>query len=104
MAIETITMEADTPTIRPAATATRVAVAPEATATPTSSQNAGDSAVSAVLKEWALDLSVSEVAAGKVTFTVTNQGTMGHNLTVVDSSGSSDWCDSHLQATKRANA
>jgi uncharacterized cupredoxin-like copper-binding protein len=86
--IEAMIMEANTPTTKPAATATQVAVAPEATATTASSQSAGDSAVSAVLKEWALDLSVSEVAAGKVTFTVTNQGSMGHNLTVVDSSGS----------------
>ena len=93
MAIETPTMEAmiieeDTPTTKPAATATHVAVAPEASATTATSQGVGDSTVSAVLREWALDLSVSEVAAGKVIFTVTNQGTMGHNLTVVDSSGS----------------
>ena len=86
--IEAMMMEADTPTTGPAATATQAAVAPGATATTASSQSAGDSAVSAVLREWALDLSVSEVAAGKVTFTVTNQGSMGHNLTVVDSSGS----------------
>lgn len=86
--IEAMIMEADTPTTRPAATATQVDVAPETTATTASSQSASDSTVSAVLREWALDLSVSEVAAGKVTFTVTNQGNMGHNLTVVDSSGS----------------
>jgi hypothetical protein len=79
---EDMIMEADPTSSQPAATA------PEATATTAASQNAGDSAVSAVLKEWALDLSVSEVAAGKVTFMVTNQGTMGHNLTVVDRSGS----------------
>lgn len=93
MAMETPTsedmiMEADPTSSQPAATATQVVVAPEASATTASNENAGDSAVSAVLKEWALDLSVSQVAAGKVTFTVTNQGSMGHNLTVVDSAGS----------------
>jgi plastocyanin len=65
-----------------------VAVAPEATATTAAKENADSSTISAVLREWALDLSANEVAAGKVTFSVTNQGSMGHNLTVVDSSGS----------------
>ncbi len=41
----------------------------------------------ATLREWAIDLSQSEVPAGTVTFTVNNTGTMGHNLTVLDGSG-----------------
>ncbi len=39
-------------------------------------------AVTATLREWAIDLSQAEVPAGKVTFTVTNAGQMPHNLTV----------------------
>jgi len=78
---EDMIMEVDPTSSLPAATATQVA-------TTASNENAGVNTVSAVLKEWALNLSVSQVAAGKVTFTVTNQGSMGHNLTVVDSAGS----------------
>jgi len=85
---EDMIMEADPTSSQPAATATQVAAAPQPAATTTSNENAGVNTVSAVLKEWALNLSVSQVAAGKVTFTVTNQGSMGHNLTVVDSAGS----------------
>jgi uncharacterized cupredoxin-like copper-binding protein len=43
--------------------------------------------VQATLREWAIDLSQSEVPAGKVKFTITNQGQMMHNLTIQDSSG-----------------
>jgi plastocyanin len=54
-------------------------------------QQAGDSGtepvVQAALVEWAIQLSRSEVPAGKIRFVVTNQGTMPHNLTVQDSSG-----------------
>jgi plastocyanin len=59
--------------------------------TPSSAQQAGDSGtetvVQAALVEWAIQLSRSEVPAGKIRFVVTNQGTMPHNLTVQDSSG-----------------
>jgi uncharacterized cupredoxin-like copper-binding protein len=43
--------------------------------------------IQAVLKEWSITLSQSEASAGKVTFSVTNEGMMAHNLTVLDSSG-----------------
>ena len=43
--------------------------------------------VQATLKEWSLTLSQSEVPAGKVQFTITNEGMMPHNFTVTDSSG-----------------
>jgi uncharacterized cupredoxin-like copper-binding protein len=43
--------------------------------------------VQATLVEWAIQLSQSQVPAGKVRFTVTNQGTMMHNLTIENDSG-----------------
>jgi plastocyanin len=57
---------------------------------PSSGQQSGDgteTVVQATLVEWAIQLSRSEVPAGKVRFVVTNGGTMPHNLTVQDSSG-----------------
>jgi uncharacterized cupredoxin-like copper-binding protein len=57
-----------------------------AAAAPTPAATAGTSSagteVQATLKEWAIELSQAEVAAGTVRFTVTNAGTMPHNLTV----------------------
>jgi len=53
-----------------------------------SAQTTGQSTqIQATLKEWAIDLSQSEVSAGKITFVVTNTGQMAHNLTVLDDSG-----------------
>jgi uncharacterized cupredoxin-like copper-binding protein len=43
--------------------------------------------VQAVLKEWAIDLSQAEVPAGKIQFTVTNEGQMRHNLAILGESG-----------------
>ena len=43
--------------------------------------------VQAVLKEWSIELSQSEVPAGKIQFTVTNEGQMRHNLTILGDSG-----------------
>ncbi|HST04978.1 MAG TPA: hypothetical protein VLQ48_09600 [Chloroflexia bacterium] len=91
MPVGTATTESmimDMPTDVPVEAPTQAAVVPEATATTASGQSAGDTAVSAVLREWAIDLSTSEVPAGDITFTVTNKGVMSHNLTVVDSTGS----------------
>jgi len=48
---------------------------------------AGVTQISATLREWGLDLSQSEVPAGKIVFTVANTGMFPHNLTVTDSSG-----------------
>jgi uncharacterized cupredoxin-like copper-binding protein len=84
----TVAPAEDVATSEPAATATTEAAAPEATATTADTSSAGNGTITAVLKEWAIDLSTAEVSAGTVTFTVTNAGTMGHNLTVRDSSGS----------------
>jgi hypothetical protein len=59
-------------------------------ATPEGSSNGGTSGVTeinAVLKEWAIDMDQGEVSAGTVTFVVTNEGRMDHNLTVLDSNG-----------------
>jgi len=57
-----------------------------AAAAPTPADGAGPSSggtdVQATLKEWAIELSQAEVPAGTVRFTVTNAGTMPHNLTV----------------------
>ena len=58
-----------------------------AVATDGNQSGGSGTAVQATLKEWAITLSQSEVPAGKVTFTVTNEGMMAHNFTVVDSSG-----------------
>jgi len=52
-----------------------------------SSGSTSSATINAVLKEWAIDLSQKEVAAGKVTFSVTNEGRMQHNFTVLDSNG-----------------
>ena len=62
---------------------------------PISSQQVGDSGevsgtetvVQAALVEWSIQLSRSEVPAGKIRFVVANQGKMPHNLTVQDSTG-----------------
>lgn len=78
-----------------AATATPSTAAPTAassdTNNPTDSQLPADSGsavtIDATLREWAIDLSQAEVAAGSVTFNVSNTGSMAHNLTVQDSTG-----------------
>jgi plastocyanin len=57
-------------------------------ATPANTDNAATTTINAILKEWALDLDQTEVSAGTITFIVTNEGRMQHNLTVVSSSGS----------------
>lgn len=62
----------------------------EATATPAAGQGAGDTSsieVQGTLREWAIDLSQREVPAGKVTFTVTNEGQFAHNFAVEDTTG-----------------
>ena len=77
----------------PSAATTDGAAAPTATpaagdTSSASAQTTGQSTqVQATLREWAIDLNQSEVAAGKITFVVTNTGRMQHNLTVVDDSG-----------------
>lgn len=61
-----------------------------ATATPATDQSTTAGATTEVqgtLREWAIDLSQQEVPAGKVIFTVTNQGRSAHNFTVQDSTG-----------------
>jgi plastocyanin len=72
------------------ATATSAPVAAEGTATPAPDAGApagGSTEIQATLREWAIDLSVQEVAAGNITIVVTNQGQFAHNLTVTDASG-----------------
>lgn len=72
-----------------AATATPSSATPTAAASDSTTSDATGSSVTidATLREWAVDLSQSEVAAGGVTINVTNAGSMAHNLTVKDSSG-----------------
>jgi plastocyanin len=43
--------------------------------------------VQATLREWGLDLSQTEVAAGTVHFVISNTGRMAHNFTIKDASG-----------------
>jgi uncharacterized cupredoxin-like copper-binding protein len=76
---------ADTPTAAAAPAADTPASGQAASDTPTSA--AAETDVQATLIEWSIKLSQSEVPAGKVVFTVTNQGSMMHNLTVEDDSG-----------------
>jgi len=44
--------------------------------------------VKAALNEWSVSLNTAEANAGKVKFVATNEGQFGHNLVVLDSSGS----------------
>ena len=66
---------------------------PADAATPTVSSAAAPPAagnaatVQATLREWGLDLSQTEVAAGTVHFVVSNTGRMAHNFTIKDASG-----------------
>jgi uncharacterized cupredoxin-like copper-binding protein len=63
------------------------------TATPlpsTSGEASTTTEVQATLKEWSIELSQQEVPAGKIRFTVTNQGRMAHNLTITNDSGTID--------------
>lgn len=62
-------------------------VATQATGTQSAPGTTGTTEVQAVLKEWSIELSQQEVPAGKIRFTVTNQGQMAHNFTVTDDSG-----------------
>ena len=43
--------------------------------------------INAVLREWAIDMDQTEASAGTITFMVTNEGRMQHNLTVLSSTG-----------------
>lgn len=63
--------------------------APAETATVSSGSQPAASAVEvkATLREWGLDLSKTEVAAGPVHFVINNTGMMSHNFTIKDSSG-----------------
>jgi uncharacterized cupredoxin-like copper-binding protein len=77
---------ADTPTLQSADTPTS-SVPSQTTSVTATPAGAAETDVQATLIEWSIKLSQSEVPAGKVVFTVTNQGTMMHNLTVEDDSG-----------------
>jgi uncharacterized cupredoxin-like copper-binding protein len=83
---------APTATVAPAAAdtampgMTETVMTPSTDSAPTAATSSGSSSgsteIQATLREWAIDLSQAEVAAGKVRFTVTNAGGMPHNLTV----------------------
>jgi plastocyanin len=62
------------------------AAAPEPEATAPTASGGSEVEVQATLREWAIDLSMQEVAAGKITFVVINQGQMAHNLTILSDS------------------
>jgi uncharacterized cupredoxin-like copper-binding protein len=68
-------------------TPTTADVVPTATQASAAQDAASVTEVQATLIEWSIQLSQSEVPAGKVRFTVTNQGQMMHNLTILDSTG-----------------
>lgn len=86
-----------------AATATPSTAAPTAASSDVAPSDSGSAAtINATLREWAIDLSQTEVAAGKVTFSVTNQGTMAHNLTVQDSTGKNIGATSNFRGSDGA--
>ena len=61
-----------------------------ATSTPASQSGpsvATSTEIKGTLKEWAINLSQSEVAAGTIRFVVTNEGQFTHNFTIYDSNG-----------------
>src|SRR6476660_7231954 len=51
--------------------------------------NSGGSAqaVSATLKEWAVEVPSTDLTAGTYKFTVTNDGSFSHNMKILDASG-----------------
>jgi len=78
-------MSGDMMTETPATPAPDLAVTPTQ---PSTVQVAGSTTeVAATLKEWSIELSQAEVAAGTIRFTVTNESRMQHNLTILDGSG-----------------
>jgi uncharacterized cupredoxin-like copper-binding protein len=75
-------------TTTPAADTSGQAAATSTAATASSGSTGGATTqVQGTLREWAIDLSQSEVPAGTVQFSVTNTGMMRHNFTVLDASG-----------------
>jgi hypothetical protein len=65
---------------------------PGTSATPTPAGQGGpgtatSTEIKGTLKEWAITLSQSEVAAGTIRFVVTNEGQFTHNFTITDSNG-----------------
>jgi uncharacterized cupredoxin-like copper-binding protein len=73
-------MDEATMTAPPASSDSNTTTAPAAT--PEAAAGGSVTEVQATLREWGLDLSTKEVAAGTVRFVVTNTGRMAHNLTV----------------------
>jgi len=77
-------MAMEEPTQAPDANAQAI---PTQAATTDQSSSGAVTQVDATLIEWAINLSKNEVPAGNVQFNVTNAGQMGHNFTVLDSTG-----------------
>src|SRR6476646_1944300 len=73
----------------PAAATTAPVDSGAADAAPTTAAAAATNAVTikATLREWALDLSQTEVPAGPVHFVISNAGQMPHNFTIKGDSG-----------------
>ncbi len=80
-------MDQSTPTQAPVGASDQVTPTQAMTGQGGTSGSATGTQIKATLKEWAIDLSQKEVSAGKITFSVTNEGVMRHNLTVMDSNG-----------------
>ena len=89
MAVPTATVAADMgmSTMAPTTAGSEVATPATNTAASDSTGATDGVEVQATLKEWALDLNQTSVAAGKVRFVVNNTGMMPHNLTIKDDSG-----------------
>jgi plastocyanin len=81
----TSTSGAAAPTSTP--TASDTAAQPTTESADGSSDAGASTEVNTALVEWAVNLSQSEVPAGKVKFNVTNAGQFGHNAVVLDSNG-----------------
>ena len=87
-ATETMNMSESEMSADPTPTTSEVASAAPTATQASAAQNAPSiTEVQATLIEWSIQLSQSQVPAGNVRFTVTNQGQMMHNLTILDSSG-----------------
>src|SRR5437868_6868239 len=81
------TMVEPTQTQAQGSTSSNPAATPTQAAAGQSQSSGSVTQINATLREWAIDLSQKQAPAGKVQFTVTNNGQMAHDFTVLDSSG-----------------
>lgn len=86
-AAATATPALPTATARPAPTSPVSTSTPTAVPAPTSTPSGSVQEVRLALREWSIVPSRVEVAAGRIRFTVTNEGAMAHNLKISTAQG-----------------